>query len=135
MSTGTRVVGCRVERGRVRKGIPQVNGKARNDESSGCLVTQGLVNARRNYASQNYAGCTNNKIVQQCARPLACAIYNTIARKMKSSTADFNRATLGFLARLNEASFEYLNLYDSRAHDNGVTLGMGKPQRGFFHRF
>lgn len=54
---------------------------------------------------------------------------------MKSSTADFNRATLGFLARLNEASFEYLNLYDSRAHDNGVTLGMGKPQRGFFHRF
>lgn len=43
-------------------------------------------------------------------------------QKMKSSTADFNRAISRVSARLNEASFEYLNLYDIQAHDNGVTL-------------
>lgn len=43
-------------------------------------------------------------------------------QKMKSSTADFNRAISRVCARLNEASFEYLNLYDIQAHDNGVTL-------------
>lgn len=127
---GSSVTGLRPEFVKVS---PRWAGKRGTTSPLGVSRPQGLVNARRNYASQNYA-------LQR--HRCACVSHLTAPPRNKRLRVRRQilivRLSLRFLAfprGSNEVSFEYLNLYDIQAHDNGVTLRMGKPQRkGFFRR-
>lgn len=94
MSTGTRVVGYRVET-RVRKGIPQVSGKARNDESSGCLKASRPRKCSAKLRVPKLRVATTSMCLRE---PFNSA---SSKQKIKSSTADFNRATESTISRVS----------------------------------
>lgn len=99
-------------------------GEWESEERRVLWVSQGLVNARRNYASENYA------LQQRRVQRVIAILAPLPKQKMTSSTADFNRATPRFLACFREVKRSLVWILEfiryPRARDNGVTLGMGK---------